>query len=79
MVNSIKEILAKVLKLENAQLENLGNDDSLIDIGLNSLNAIEIIVNMEEAYDIMIDDEDLSVENLSSINQMCEMLKKYGV
>lgn len=79
MENKIKEILGMVLKLDSSQLENIGNDDSLTEIGLNSLNAIEIIVNLEDMYNIMIDDEDLSIENLSSINQMCELIKKYGV
>lgn len=78
MQEKVKDILSEVLKLEEST-SNITEDMNLIELGLNSLNAIEIVVYLEEAFDIQIDDEDLMIEYLASLKQICDLLKRYGV
>ncbi len=78
MNEKVKDILNGVLKFE-AGASNIPENASLIELGLNSLNAIEMVVYLEDAFDIEIADEDLMIENMSSINQICDLLKRYGV
>lgn len=78
MIEKLREILCEVLKNEKDPSEILENTD-LLELGLNSLNAIEMVVYLEDTFEIEISDEDLMLENLSSINMICDMLKNYGV
>lgn len=75
MEQKIKEILIEVLKLEGDAC-NIGVDDDLLQLGLDSLNAIEIVVNLEMEFDIQVDDDDLLIDNLSSINLLMELINK---
>lgn len=48
-------------------------DESMLDEGLDSIGFITMIIDIEEAYDIFIDDDGLMFENLSTIGD----IKKY--
>lgn len=78
MKEKVVDILCEVLELE-ADASNISENVSLIELGLNSLNAIEMVVYLEDTFDIEINDEDLMIENLSSISQIYDLLKRYGV
>jgi acyl carrier protein len=58
-------------------LKELKNGDDLRSIGLNSVTSIELIVRMEQEFNINILDEDLIMENVSSIDNIIQLLKKY--
>ena len=45
-------------------------------LGLNSLAAITLLVTIEERFNISVDDEDLLVENFSTIEQLVNLAKK---
>lgn len=76
MNEKIIEILVNVLKLEGDS-QMIGEDDDLIEIGLNSLNAIEIVVNLENEFDIQVDDDDLLIDNLASVKLLRELIERY--
>ena len=78
MNEKIRTIFSEILKVEK-DIYNIPNDANLIELGLNSLNAIEMVVYLEDTFGIEIRDEDLMIDNMSSINQICELLKRYGV
>lgn len=78
MNEKIRTIFSETLKFEK-DIYNIPNDANLIELGLNSLNAIEMVVYLEDTFGIEIRDEDLMIDNMSSINQICELLKRYGV
>lgn len=77
MLEKIKEIVGTVLELNEAQIENLNINADLLELGLDSLNAIEVIVNLESQFDIEVEDEDLMIDNLSTIDMLCDLVKKY--
>ena len=77
MENTIKEIIIEVLALDGEQKEKLDIDSNLIELGLDSLAAVEVVVNLEDTFDIMIDDDDLLIENMNSIVRMKQLVEKY--
>lgn len=69
--NKIKEVVG----LENA--ENILGDKDLRDDGLDSLNAIELIVELEMEFAIEFDEDDLLVERINTVEKIVELVKKY--
>lgn len=76
MEEIIKNIVTEILKLDNNDV-NISLEDDLTSFGLDSLNAIEIVVNLESEFDIQIDDDDLLIDNLSSIHKIMGLIDKY--
>lgn len=78
MEEKVKEILGTVLELTPEQVEAIGVEDDLIALGLDSLNSIEVIVNLECEFGIQVDDEDLLLDNIASVHLLVELLEKYS-
>lgn len=74
---SIKKILSQVGEINKDEIETLTGDSDLRNIGIDSLTSIELVVKLEESFDISIGDDDLSVDNVSTINAIIELIKKY--
>ncbi|MDN4616890.1 acyl carrier protein [Paenibacillus sp. PsM32] len=70
-------LLAQVLKMALGDLENLQPDDDLREYGLNSLSAVELIVELENHLNIMIDDDNLLLEELSTLRRIENILAQY--
>lgn len=47
------------------------------DLGLDSLNIVELIVELEERFDIEIDESDLDPVELQTVDQIYALVKKY--
>ncbi|WP_178412576.1 acyl carrier protein [Peptostreptococcaceae bacterium] len=72
MFERIKEIIAEQLGLDD--LEDITMDSSLIDdLEADSLDAVEIIMALEDEYDIEIPDEE--AENFKSIGDICRYIE----
>lgn len=78
MEEKVKEILGTVLELTPEQVEAIGVEDDLIALGLDSLNSIEVIVNLECEFGIQVDDEDLLLDNIASVHLLMELIEKYS-
>ena len=52
-------------------------DSDLFLEGLDSLGVLKIISYIEDEYNIEIEDEDLTMENMRTAISICEMIKKY--
>lgn len=77
MREKIIEIIVEVLKLSEENQKRISGDCDLTTIGLDSLNAIEVVVNLEAEFDIMVDDDDLSLDNLATIELLEQIVEKY--
>lgn len=71
MKQSVLEILADILGVECTALEN-GKD--LSDLGMNSVKSVELIINLEEKFNIFFDDDELLYENFSTIGNILSMI-----
>lgn len=77
MEEQIKTIIADILSLTDEQIENLTPETDLFEIGLDSIIAIELIVHLESEFDIFIDDDDLSMDNVRKISEIIPFVNKY--
>ncbi len=64
----IKEILVESLNLEVAP-EDIGDDDELwgSELGLDSVDALELMVALEREYGFRIDSEEIEQESLTTV------------
>jgi acyl carrier protein len=64
------EILKAIL-----ETENISNNANLIALGFDSIMAINLIVQLEEAFDVIFDDNELLIGNFSTISQIVERVE----
>ena len=65
---------------EDITIDQIKDDTDLVrDLGFDSINMIQLIVEFEKNFDIEIDDEYLTFEFLSSYQKLKEILKKKGL
>ena len=64
----IKQVIVRALNLE-IDPEEIGDSDVLFggEMGLNSMAMVELVVGIEDEFDLEISDEDLSAEVFKSV------------
>ena len=76
----IREIVFSVLGIDS-NITIVEENEDLTKYGLDSMNVIQIVVELESRYDIEFPDEYLSIDSLitiSDINNTLIEVKKYG-
>lgn len=76
LVIELKKRIIEVLNLEDVQPEDIEDDAPLFGegLGLDSIDALELIVMMEKNYGIKIKDPSAGKEIFKSINTMAEFV-----
>lgn len=69
----IREQLQEILEITNAFEITL--EDDLREYGMDSLNAVELVVSLEDKFGIEFNEEDLFVESLNSIQKLVDIIK----
>lgn len=77
MIQKLKEIVVNVLELPMDVADTITQDTDLQDLGLDSMTCVEIVVNLEEEFGITVDEEDLLVENMSTLSLLAGLVEKY--
>ena len=72
---TIRNKLAEVLKIENPEEISLEKD--LKEYGMDSLNAIELVVALEMEFGIEFAEDDLLVDNLCTLQKLILVVRKY--
>lgn len=75
MLEKMKAIIAEQLDVEESQVEEATNFKD--DLGVDSLDLYELVMRLEEEYDIEIPTEDL--EKLLTVGDVMNYLKDKGV
>lgn len=72
----IKKIIMVILDQLNVNLtiEQVTEGSRLEDIGINSLNFIQVIVALEDEFDVEFDDEELEISKFLTIQDIYEEL-----
>ena len=78
MILKLKQEIIEVLNLENVKPEDIDNDAPLFGegLGLDSIDALELIVLMEKNYGIKLQDPAKGKEIFKSINVMADYIQK---
>jgi acyl carrier protein len=61
---------------DSSCLENVGERDNLFDAGLTSLSMIELLVILEERFNIRISDDKLNRDIFSSIERLADFVTR---
>lgn len=75
IVKKVKEIIISSLDLKIQPEEILG-EDLINEVGINSIDALEIFVWIENEFDIEIEDEDLSDQLIASVDGLADYIIK---
>jgi len=73
IICEIKKIIINSMQL-NIVPEDIKGNDLIAELGINSIDALEIFVWIENSFDIQIDDEDLSSTLLGSIDYLANYI-----
>ena len=68
---TVRELLARQLEIDPAIIGP--NTDILEDLGADSLDIVELVMAIEEEYDIVITDE--RAQNVRTVEQLVDMLE----
>ncbi|MET8609413.1 MULTISPECIES: acyl carrier protein [Streptomyces] len=73
--DTIKKILVSDIYVE-VPVEQIGERDSLRDVlGVDSLGFVELRVQLEEAFDIAISDDDFTPEHFASVASLTSLVE----
>lgn len=75
MLEKMKEIVAELLSVDASEVTAESNFKE--DLGADSLDLFQLVMALEEEYDIEIPTEDL--ESIATVNDVIEYLKAKGV
>ena len=78
LILKLKQEIIEVLNLEDIKPEDIDNDAPLFGegLGLDSIDALELIVLMEKNYGIKLQDPAKGKEIFKSINVMADYIQK---
>lgn len=71
----VREKLREIMQIENP--EQLSAEEDLKEYGMDSLNAIELVVALEMEFGVEFSEEDLLVDNLCTIQKLVDTVNKY--
>jgi acyl carrier protein len=71
----IKQTIAKVLR-SDADPASLESADLIHALGISSIDALEILINMEVEFGIEVADDDLSQELVSSVDALEQYVRQ---
>jgi len=74
MEKKIHSIIAEISGKSDFKL-----DDNLIYVlGFSSKNVMQLILKIEQEFDISIEEDDLDIDNFNNVNSIMELVKKYS-
>jgi acyl carrier protein len=74
-MEQICELIDENLTLELAAAD-IGDDESLIGLGMDSLSFMKMIIAIEMKFNVEVDDEYLFVETIDTKNKIHELLER---
>lgn len=73
--NIVKKVIAEQLELETEEI--ISEEEGFLQkYGVNSIDALELLLLLEREFDVEIDDSDLSAELLSSVHNISQYFEK---
>ena len=76
LIQELKEEIIEALNLEDMEVDEIGDDDALFGdgLGLDSIDALELIVLLEKNYGIKIEDPKKGKDIFFSVKTMAEYI-----
>jgi acyl carrier protein len=76
LVVSLKELVIRTLRLEDIEPEDIVAGDPLFGegLGLDSIDALELVVAIEREYDVEIPDAEVGRRAFASVNALADFI-----
>jgi acyl carrier protein len=80
LVENLKELIIRTLRLEDVGPEDIVASEPLFGegLGLDSIDALELVVAIEREYQVEIPDADVGRRAFASINALAEFVLEKG-
>jgi len=74
--SELKLLIIETLRLEDVKPDSIKDEDSLFGegLGLDSIDALELVVAIEKHYGVLIEDEEVGVEAFASIDALADFV-----
>ena len=74
----LKKMIIDTLKLEEITAEEIKDDAPLFKegLGLDSIDALELVVAIENIFNVIIEDEDVGKRAFASVNTLARFIQK---
>lgn len=72
--NRIKKVISLLAVIDKKDIEN---EDALVELGIDSLKTVELIIMLEDKFDIRFNNSDLLFGKLIQVKDVINLVKKY--
>ncbi len=74
--SELKQLIIKTLRLEDIQSPDIQDDAPLFGagLGLDSIDALELVVALEKSYGVVIENEDIGRKAFASIEALADFI-----
>jgi acyl carrier protein len=81
MHHKVKELIIERLQLEGMSPNDIEDGAPLFGdgLGLDSIDALELVIGIEKTFGVRIQDEDMGAKAFASVNALVDFLKEKGV
>lgn len=78
--NELKQVIIDELKLEDVEPDEIADEDMLFGegLGLDSLDAVELVVVLKKKYGVDLEDMDKAREAFTSVKTLAEYIREHG-
>lgn len=73
---AVESILRVINSLDNIEVSTEQLDESLPNLGMDSISFIQIVVGLEEAFDCEIPDSKLLVSEMDTVQKILDVLQE---
>ncbi len=73
---TVEDILRVINSLDNIEVSTEQLDESLPDLGMDSISFIQIVVGLEETFDCEIPDSKLLISEMDTVQKMFDVLQE---
>ena len=73
----LKKMIITTLRLEGVSVEDIDTDAPLFreGLGLDSIDALELVVAIEKTFNVVIEDEDVGTRAFASVNALAKFIQ----
>ena len=81
LMDELREKIIETLNLEDIRPEDIGEKDRLVggDLGLDSIDVLELVMMIERDYGIRIDNKELGAKVFASLGALAEYISENSV
>ena len=74
---NVYQVISDVLGCDILFIQQMNEDEDLVVCGMDSVSAVQLIVRLEEAYDIEFQDDDMYIGRINTLGKIFDLLEKY--